>query len=123
MKFQKLSYLVLFSSANFILRPSSILIAVLTHGFFILPFSLSKFLECYFAESSPRSNGSADDWRTAFDAAANGSVSRSGSSSSRSRSNGHSRPTQNGDIGPNSASRRTPNRLPPAPPGASGYKF
>ncbi|KAK7313951.1 hypothetical protein VNO77_39158 [Canavalia gladiata] len=80
------------------------------------------------AESSPRSSGSpGDDWRTAFDAAANGPVSRSGSS--RSGSNGHSRhhsdPAQNGDVstGSNSSSRRTPNRLPPAPPGSSGYRF
>ncbi|AES87572.1 putative dynamin GTPase [Medicago truncatula] len=78
------------------------------------------------AESSPRSSGPGDDWRTAFDAASNGSVSRSGS---RSGSNGHSRhnsdPAQNGDLnsGPNSGSRRTPNRLPPAPPGSSGYKY
>ncbi|KAI9099646.1 hypothetical protein K1719_024651 [Acacia pycnantha] len=75
------------------------------------------------AESSPKSSGSGVDWRTAFDAAANGSISRS--SSSRSRSTGHSRPTQNGDInyGPNSGSRRTPTRLPPTPPGSSGYKY
>ncbi|KAF7824914.1 dynamin-2B-like [Senna tora] len=79
------------------------------------------------AESSPRSSGSGgDDWRSAFDAASNGPVHRSGSS--RSGSNGHSRnyadATQNGDINPspNSGSRRTPIRLPPAPPGSSGYK-
>ncbi|KAK7283824.1 hypothetical protein RIF29_13571 [Crotalaria pallida] len=76
------------------------------------------------AESSPRSSGAGtgDDWRSAFDAAANGPV-RSGSM--RSVSNGHSRhysdPAQNGDS--NSGSRRTPNRLPPAPPGSSGYKY
>lgn len=84
-----------------------------------------------FAESSPRSssNGaSGDDWRSAFDAAANGPVDRS-SSLSRSSSNGHSRhysdPAQNGDVnsGPNSGSRRTPNRLPPAPPGSSGSRY
>ncbi|KAG4990093.1 hypothetical protein JHK87_023550 [Glycine soja] len=80
------------------------------------------------AESSPRSSsGPGDDWRSAFDAAANGPVSRSGSS--RSGSNGHSRHSsdaaQNGDVnsGSNSSSRRTPNRLPPAPPGSSGYKY
>ncbi|XP_048431840.1 dynamin-2A [Pyrus x bretschneideri] len=82
-------------------------------------------------ESSPRSssNGaSGDDWRSAFDAAANGPVDRS-SSLSRSSSNGHSRhysdPAQNGDVnsGPNSGSRRTPNRLPPAPPGSSGSRY
>ncbi|KAI5391312.1 dynamin-2B [Lathyrus oleraceus] len=79
------------------------------------------------AESSPRSSEPGDDWRSAFDAASNGSVGRSGST--RSRSNGHSRhnsdPAQNDDMnsGPNSGSRRTPNRLPPAPPGSSGYKY
>ncbi|TKY68228.1 Dynamin-2B protein [Spatholobus suberectus] len=79
------------------------------------------------AESSPRSSGPGDDWRSAFDAAANGPVGRSGSS--RSGSNGHSRhysdPAQNGDVNSssNSSSRRTPNRLPPAPPGSSGYKY
>lgn len=81
------------------------------------------------AESSPRSSasGPGDDWRSAFDAAANGPISRSGSS--RSGSNGHNRhysdPAQNGDVnsGSNSSSRRTPNRLPPAPPGSLGYKY
>ncbi|ESW05864.1 hypothetical protein PHAVU_011G215900 [Phaseolus vulgaris] len=79
------------------------------------------------AESSPKSGGPGDDWRSAFDAAADGPVSRSGSS--RSASNGHSRhysdPAQNGDANSssNSGSRRTPNRLPPAPPGSSGYKY
>ncbi|KAG1364354.1 dynamin-2A [Cocos nucifera] len=72
------------------------------------------------AESNPTANvSSGDDWRSAFDAAANGPVDRS---FDRSRSiNGHSRrysdPTQNGDVssGPTSGSRRTPNRLPPPP--------
>ncbi|XP_043719930.1 dynamin-2A-like isoform X2 [Telopea speciosissima] len=81
------------------------------------------------SESSPKAGGSAsEDWRSAFDAAANGSVDRSGSyGDSRFGSNGHSRqysdPAQNGDAssGSNSSSRRTPNRLPPAPP--SGYKY
>ncbi|KAJ4966912.1 hypothetical protein NE237_018761 [Protea cynaroides] len=68
------------------------------------------------AVSSPRADDSAgDDWKSAFDAAANGRVDRSGSY-------GHSRrysdPAQNGDAssGSNSSSRRTPNRLPPPPP-------
>ncbi|KAF5457052.1 hypothetical protein F2P56_021187 [Juglans regia] len=84
-------------------------------------------------ESSPRTNGpSGDDWRSAFDAAANGSVDyNSYGDTSRSGSNGHSRhhsdPAQNGDVnsGSNSSSRRTPNRLPPAPPqsGSSSYKY
>lgn len=87
----------------------------------------------FFAESSPRTSGPAgDDWRSAFDAATNGSVDyNSYGDSSRSGSNGHSRhnsdPAQNGDVnsGSNSGSRRTPNRLPPAPPqsGSSGYKY
>ncbi|KAM7253167.1 hypothetical protein ACFE04_025785 [Oxalis oulophora] len=77
------------------------------------------------AESSPRAatgGASGDDWRSAFDAAANGPMSRSAS-------NGHSRhysdPAQNGDSGSgsNSSSRRTPNRLPPPPPGSSGSRY
>ncbi|KAJ0086374.1 hypothetical protein Patl1_07140 [Pistacia atlantica] len=85
------------------------------------------------AESSPRtSSASGDDWRSAFDAAANGPSGGSFGSYSRSASNGHSRryssPVENGDVnsGSNSSSRRTPNRLPPAPPqqsGSSGYKY
>ncbi|XP_030502186.2 dynamin-2A-like [Cannabis sativa] len=86
------------------------------------------------AESSPRtsSSPSGDDWRSAFDAAANGPAdNNSYGDYSRSSSNGHSRhysdPAQNGDVnsGPNSASRRTPNRLPPPPPpsGSSGHKY
>ncbi|CAJ2649307.1 dynamin-2A-like isoform X2 [Trifolium pratense] len=75
------------------------------------------------AESSPRSSGptSGDDWRSAFDAAGNGPSD----SLSRYGSGGHSRrysdPSQNGDLssGSNSSSRRTPNRLPPAPPQSS----
>lgn len=80
------------------------------------------------AESSPTAMGpsSGDDWRSAFDAAANGPSDSYGDS----RSNGHSRrysdPPQNGDVssGANSGSRRTPTRLPPAPPSSgSGYRF
>ncbi|KAI5555226.1 hypothetical protein BDE02_19G066300 [Populus trichocarpa] len=79
---------------------------------------------------SPRTNGSAgDDWRSAFDAAANGPLDIG--SSSRPASNGHSRYYGNGDVstGSNSSSRRTPsrtpNRFPPAPPqsGSSGYRY
>ena len=95
---------------------------------FFLVFFMDIIIFICFAESSPRSSsGPGDDWRSAFDAAANGPVSRSGSS--RSGSNGHSRHSsdaaQNGDVnsGSNSSSRRTPNRLPPAPPGSSGYKY
>nr|XP_043619117.1 dynamin-2A-like [Erigeron canadensis] len=78
---------------------------------------------------SPRSSGaSGGDWRSAFDSAANGPSSLD----SRFGSNGHSRrsgdPIENGDDGAgtrsNSTGRRTPNRLPPAPPGSgSGYRF
>ncbi|KAL8222804.1 hypothetical protein R6Q57_020203 [Mikania cordata] len=75
---------------------------------------------------SPRNSGpsAGDDWRSAFDGAANGPTSLG----SRIGANGHSRrnsdPSENGDVGSgsNSGSRRTPNRLPPAPPG-SGYRI
>ncbi|OMO83255.1 hypothetical protein CCACVL1_11470 [Corchorus capsularis] len=79
------------------------------------------------AESSPRASGSSsgDEWRSAFDAAANG-----GPELSRYGSMGHSRrysdPAQNGDVGSgsNSGSRRTPTRLPPAPPqSGSSYRY
>ncbi|KAK4740961.1 hypothetical protein SAY87_024549 [Trapa incisa] len=66
------------------------------------------------AESSPRlvSPSSGDDWRSAFHAAANGPTD---SSSFRTSQN---RPAENGDGNrrSSSAGRRTPNRLPPAPP-------
>ncbi|PHU19903.1 Dynamin-2B [Capsicum chinense] len=78
------------------------------------------------AESSPTASGpsSGDDWRSAFDAAANGpsSLSRYGSAGSSRRYN---EPTENGDTNSrlSSASRRTPNRLPPGPPqSGSGYR-
>lgn len=84
----------------------------------------------YEPESSPRSSAPSggDDWRSAFDAAANGPPDRSGSLRD-SRSNSHSRrysdPPQNGDTGSgaNSGSRRTPNRLPPAPPPGSSSVY
>ncbi|GLT25009.1 hypothetical protein SLA2020_001660 [Shorea laevis] len=70
-------------------------------------------------ESSPRTSGasSGDEWRSAFDAAANGPVD----SSRHSRRN--SDPAQNGDAssGANSGSRRTPTRLLPAPPPSYRY--
>ncbi|KAF5781855.1 putative dynamin GTPase [Helianthus annuus] len=78
---------------------------------------------------SPRSGGSSGgDWRSAFDSAANGPTSldsRFGSNGYGRRNNG---PSENGDDGSgsrsNSTGRRTPNRLPPAPPGSgSGYRF
>ncbi|KAL9229338.1 hypothetical protein vseg_004815 [Gypsophila vaccaria] len=73
------------------------------------------------AESSPRVGGSGagDDWRTAFDAAANGPTDFS-----RTHSRRNSDPAQNGDLGgsgSSSGSRRTPNRLPPAPPPSGRY--
>ncbi|KAM7470267.1 hypothetical protein LguiA_008450 [Lonicera macranthoides] len=88
------------------------------------------------AESSPRTPGASpgDDWRSAFDSAANGPTD-SYYSSNKSRygsNNGHSRrnsdPSENGDTSTRSSStgrRSTPNRLPPAPPGSgsSGYRF
>ncbi|ESR44727.1 hypothetical protein CICLE_v10000216mg [Citrus x clementina] len=76
-------------------------------------------------ESSPRNSGSAggDEWRNAFDAAANGPTD-----SFRSGSNGHSRrysdPAQNGDERSGLSSRRAPSRLPPPPPqSGSSYRF
>ncbi|XP_022152464.1 dynamin-2A-like [Momordica charantia] len=78
------------------------------------------------AESSPRTSApSGEDWKSAFDAAANAPANYN-----RSSSNGHSRrysdPDQNGDLNSRSSSnsRRTPNRMPPAPPSASsGSKY
>ncbi|KAF7080454.1 hypothetical protein CFC21_084533 [Triticum aestivum] len=71
-------------------------------------------------ESGPQSpSQSGEDWRSAFSAAANGSADRSSSQNeSRSRSaDSRGRRYENGDAnGANSGSRRTPNRLPPAPP-------
>ncbi|KAG8645985.1 dynamin-2A [Manihot esculenta] len=74
------------------------------------------------AESSPRTSGPAggEDWRTAFDAAANGRADPL-----RSHSRRYSDPPQNGEAssGTNS-SRRTPNRMPPAPPpSGSSYRY
>uniref|UniRef100_A0ACD5YYP6 Uncharacterized protein n=1 Tax=Avena sativa TaxID=4498 RepID=A0ACD5YYP6_AVESA len=72
------------------------------------------------SESTPQSPGQpGEDWRSAFNSAANGSVDRSSShNESRSRSaDSRGRRYENGDAnGANSGSRRTPNRLPPAPP-------
>ena len=80
-------------------------------------------LSYYFCtESSPRTGGSGagDDWRTAFDAAANGPTDLS-----RTPSRQYSDPAQNGDLnsgsGSSSNSRRTPTRLPPAPPSSGRY--
>ncbi|KAK4777608.1 hypothetical protein SAY87_017795 [Trapa incisa] len=77
------------------------------------------------AESSPRTGGpsSGDDWRSAFDAAANGSAGSGRFSSSHSRH--YSDPAQNGDVGSgsNHGGRKTPNRLPPAPPQSSGSAY
>ncbi|KAH0913398.1 hypothetical protein HID58_036719 [Brassica napus] len=81
-------------------------------------------------ESSPRTSGgssSGDDWRNAFNSAANGAPD----SLSRYGSGGHSRrysdPAQNGEAespGSGSNRRTTPNRLPPGPPQAgSSYKY
>ncbi|KAK6945538.1 Pleckstrin homology domain [Dillenia turbinata] len=72
------------------------------------------------AESSPRTQGSTEEWRSAFDAAANGPTESP--RSSRYGSNGYSQryssPVENGESRSrsNSSSRRTPTRMPPAPP-------
>lgn len=76
------------------------------------------------AESNPGTSvpsSPGEDWRSAFDAAANGR-----SDSYRYGSGGHSRrysdPYQNEvSSSSNSSSRRTPNRLPPPPP--SSYRY
>ncbi|CAK7357194.1 unnamed protein product [Dovyalis caffra] len=75
------------------------------------------------AAESPRTNGpsSGEDWRNAFDAAANGPVDNFGGSS-RSHSRRNSDPAQNGDVHSNS-SRRTPTRMPPAPPPSGTLVF
>ncbi|XP_038885141.1 dynamin-2A-like [Benincasa hispida] len=77
------------------------------------------------AESSPKmSASSGEDWKSAFDAAANGPANYN-----KSSSNGHSRrysdPDQNGDPNSRSSSnsRRTPNRMPPPPPPSSASKY
>ncbi|XP_077245467.1 dynamin-2A-like [Tasmannia lanceolata] len=85
-------------------------------------------------EGSPRTRApSNDDWRSAFDAAANGRVNHSNSfgDSSRYGSNGHSQrysdpAAQNGYVASsssNSGSRPTPNRLPPPPPQSSSSMY
>ncbi|CAN1243513.1 DRP2B [Linum perenne] len=71
------------------------------------------------AESSSRKSGSSagDDWRTAFDSAAGGS---------RSHSRRNSDPSQDWDAssGSSNSSRRTPTRMPPAPPSSgSTYRY
>uniref|UniRef100_A0A0D9WNU9 dynamin GTPase n=1 Tax=Leersia perrieri TaxID=77586 RepID=A0A0D9WNU9_9ORYZ len=68
------------------------------------------------AESPRTPTRPGEDWRSAFDSAANGPSS---GSESRSRSADSRRGRyENGDVGSgaNSGSRRTPNRMPPAPP-------
>ncbi|CAA2968016.1 dynamin-2A-like, partial [Olea europaea subsp. europaea] len=80
------------------------------------------------AESSPTtaSPSSSDDWRSAFDSAANGPSDSYGDSRSDGNSRWYSAPAQNSDVssGSNSSSRRTPNCLPPAPPSSgSAYRF
>ncbi|PWZ27341.1 Dynamin-2A [Zea mays] len=72
-------------------------------------------------QSSPRSPGhSGEDWKSAFNSAANVSVNGSSSQhETRSRSADRGRRHENGDA--TSGSRRTPNRLPPAPPSGGRY--
>ncbi|XP_048334931.2 dynamin-2B-like isoform X2 [Ziziphus jujuba] len=69
------------------------------------------------SSSSPRATSSGDDWRNAFDAAANGPDPYD--------SRGHNRRySDDAGSGSNSSSRRTPTRLPPAPPPQSGsYRY
>ncbi|KAJ6828989.1 dynamin-2A-like [Iris pallida] len=87
------------------------------------------------SESSPRTpsapTSSRDDWRSAFDAAANGPLGHSNSGrSSSANSRRYNDSAQNSDAGgsrSNSSGRRTPNRLPPTPPQGSNnssmYRF
>ena len=93
---------------------------------FLISYLVKKNYVYCFAESprTPKVQSSGDDWRSAFDAAANGSLSHSNSTGRSSSANGRSRryESANGDVGgygANSGSRRTPNRLPPAPPPGS----
>ncbi|KAB5563640.1 hypothetical protein DKX38_003694 [Salix brachista] len=96
--------------------------AVAAESYF-MKIACPKTLRCRVAvelKSSPRTNGvsSGEDWRNAFDSAANGPVGPS-----RSHSRRNSDPAQNGDVSSNS-SRRTPARMPPAPPpSGSSYRY
>ncbi|CAN0907403.1 DRP2B [Linum grandiflorum] len=78
------------------------------------------------SESSSRKSGPSvgDDWRTAFESAGNSGLS-GGSRSSHSRRN--SDPSQDWDAsagGSSNSSRRTPTRMPPAPPSSgSTYRY
>ncbi|KAL5704031.1 dynamin GTPase [Ranunculus cassubicifolius] len=76
------------------------------------------------AESSPKTSVP-DDWRSAFDAAANGRVDYNSIGRSSSSNGGHSRRYSDPDdnSGSNSGSRRTPNRLPPPPPQSGSSSF
>ncbi|KAK6915860.1 Dynamin GTPase effector, partial [Dillenia turbinata] len=71
------------------------------------------------AERSPRTQGSAEEWRSAFDAAANGPTEspRSSRYGSNGYSGRYSSPVENGESRSrsSSSSRRTPNRMAPAP--------
>ncbi|RRT84358.1 hypothetical protein B296_00011467 [Ensete ventricosum] len=92
----------------------------------VIKINVNVLAAIFIAESSPRTNvAPGDDWRSAFDAASNGTVDGSYTESSRSTSRRHGYPTQNGDTssGANSGSRRTPNRLPPAPPQGSSSVY
>ncbi|KAK6915864.1 Dynamin GTPase effector [Dillenia turbinata] len=80
------------------------------------------------AERSPRTQGSAEEWRSAFDAAANGPTEspRSSRYGSNGYSGRYSSPVENGESRSrsSSSSRRTPNRMAPAPSQSnSGYKY
>lgn len=88
----------------------------LCFGYFINLYT-QFFHETVGADGSPRVGGpsAGDDWKNAFDAAANGP-------DPYSDSRGHSRRySDDAGSGSNSSSRRTPTRLPPAPPGSYRY--
>lgn len=95
----------------------------------IMTFSF-KFLLNSFTESSPRATApSGDDWRSSFDASANGpsSLEPSRSNSRNTHGRRHIDPARNGDAssGSDSGSRRTPNRMAPptAPQSNSMYRY
>lgn len=73
-------------------------------------------------ESSPRTSGqSGDEWKSAFDAGANGrSWSRSSTSNSHGRRNSDSAEDGDPSAGTNSGIRRLPSRMPPPPPPQGG---
>lgn len=96
---------------------------IISYDYIIILFAKQLYIFFSYAESSAMTSGSSssDDWRSAFDSA--------GNARSDSFGNGHSRrysdPSQNeAGSGSNFSGRRTPNRLPPAPPSSgSAYRY